>query len=46
VVLDDIIGTGPGDQIVVDGDIVEKPTWSTVALTGEADLIAKDTPTR
>ncbi len=44
VVLDDIIELGPGDQIVVDGDIVEE-TYLEVdesLLTGEADPIEKD----
>ena len=44
VVLDDIIELGPGDQIVVDGDIVEEATLEVdeSLLTGEADPIAKD----
>ncbi len=44
VVLDDIIELGPGDQIVVDGDIVEETNLEVdeSLLTGEADSIAKD----
>ncbi len=44
VVLDDIIELGPGDQIVVDGDIVEEANLEVdeSLLTGEADPIAKD----
>ncbi len=44
VVLDDIIELGPGDQIVVDGDIVEATNLEIdeSLLTGEADPIAKD----
>jgi cation-transporting P-type ATPase E len=44
VVLDDIIELGPGDQIVVDGDIVEETTLEVdeSLLTGEADPVAKD----
>jgi cation-transporting P-type ATPase E len=44
VVLDDIIELGPGDQIVVDGDIVEENNLEVdeSLLTGEADPIAKD----
>ena len=44
VVLDDIIELGPGDQIVVDGDIVEETNLEVdeSLLTGEADPIAKD----
>jgi cation-transporting ATPase E len=43
VVLDDIIELGPGDQIVVDGDIVEESSLEVdeSLLTGEADSIAK-----
>ena len=43
VVLDDIIELGPGDQIVVDGDIVEESSLEVdeSLLTGEADPIAK-----
>lgn len=44
VVLDDIIELGPGDQIVVDGVIVEDENLEIdeSLLTGEADPIAKD----
>ncbi|HKV20791.1 MAG TPA: cation-translocating P-type ATPase [Mycobacterium sp.] len=44
VVLDDIIELGPGDQIVVDGDVVEETNLEVdeSLLTGEADPIAKD----
>jgi len=44
VVLDDIIELGPGDQIVVDGEIVEEDNLEIdeSLLTGEADPIAKD----
>ena len=44
VVLDDIIELGPGDQIVVDGDIVEETNLEVdeSLLTGEADPIDKD----
>ncbi|MGV0642054.1 cation-translocating P-type ATPase [Mycolicibacterium sp. XJ2546] len=44
VVLDDIIELGPGDQIVVDGEIVEESNLEVdeSLLTGEADPIAKD----
>jgi cation-transporting P-type ATPase E len=44
VVLDDIIELGPGDQIVVDGEIVEEDNLEVdeSLLTGEADPIAKD----
>ena len=43
VVLDDIIELGPGDQIVVDGDVVEESSLEVdeSLLTGEADSIAK-----
>ena len=43
VVLDDIIELGPGDQIVVDGEIVEESSLEVdeSLLTGEADPIAK-----
>jgi cation-transporting P-type ATPase E len=43
VVLDDIIELGPGDQVVVDGDIVEEENLEVdeSLLTGEADPIAK-----
>lgn len=44
VVLDDIIELGPGDQIVVDGEVVEARSLEIdeSLLTGEADPIAKD----
>ena len=44
VVLHDIIELGPGDQIVVDGEIVEEANLEVdeSLLTGEADPIAKD----
>ena len=44
MVLDDIIELGPGDQIVVDGEIVEEANLEVdeSLLTGEADPIAKD----
>jgi len=44
VVLDDIIELGPGDQIVVDGDVVEETNLEVdeSLLTGEADPINKD----
>ncbi len=44
VVLDDIIELGPGDQIVVDGEILEESNLEVdeSLLTGEADSIAKD----
>jgi cation-transporting P-type ATPase E len=44
VVLDDIIELGPGDQIVVDGEIIEEANLEVdeSLLTGEADSIAKD----
>ncbi|MBI5338701.1 MAG: HAD-IC family P-type ATPase [Mycolicibacterium rufum] len=43
VVLDDVIELGPGDQIVVDGDILEAANLEVdeSLLTGEADPIAK-----
>ncbi|OBC01362.1 cation-translocating P-type ATPase [Mycobacterium sp. 852002-40037_SCH5390672] len=43
VVLDDIIELGPGDQVVVDGEIVEQANLEVdeSLLTGEADPIAK-----
>ncbi|MEE6175022.1 cation-translocating P-type ATPase [Mycobacterium sp. 050134] len=43
VVLDDIIELGPGDQVVVDGTIVEESTLEIdeSLLTGEADPITK-----
>jgi cation-transporting ATPase E len=44
VVLDDIIELGPGDQIVVDGAVIEDANLEVdeSLLTGEADPIAKD----
>ncbi|WP_101952075.1 cation-translocating P-type ATPase [Mycobacterium sp. 3519A] len=44
VVLDDVIEIGPGDQIVVDGEILEETNLEIdeSLLTGEADPIAKD----
>ncbi|RWA20185.1 cation-transporting ATPase [Mycolicibacterium elephantis DSM 44368] len=44
VVLDDIIELGPGDQIVVDGEVVEESNLEVdeSLLTGEADPVAKD----
>lgn len=44
VVLGDIIELGPGDQIVVDGDVVEMSDLEIdeSLLTGEADPISKD----
>ncbi|MGV0610456.1 cation-translocating P-type ATPase [Mycobacterium kansasii] len=44
VVLDDIIELGPGDQVVVDGEVVEDRNLEVdeSLLTGEADPIAKD----
>ncbi|MDO3636283.1 cation-translocating P-type ATPase [Mycolicibacterium arseniciresistens] len=44
VVLDDVIELGPGDQIVVDGDVIEEANLEVdeSLLTGEADPIAKD----
>ena len=44
VVLDDIIELGPGDQVVVDGEIVEETNLEVdeSLLTGEADPVAKD----
>ncbi|MBV9088461.1 MAG: cation-translocating P-type ATPase [Mycobacteriaceae bacterium] len=43
VVLDDVIELGPGDQIVVDGDVIEQANLEVdeSLLTGEADAIAK-----
>ncbi len=45
VVLDDVIEIGPGDQIVVDGELLETTTLEVdeSLLTGEADAIAKGT---
>jgi cation-transporting P-type ATPase E len=44
VALDDIIEIGPGDQIVVDGEVLEENNLEIdeSLLTGEADSIAKD----
>ena len=44
IVLDDIIELGPGDQIVVDGEVVEDANLEVdeSLLTGEADPIVKD----
>jgi cation-transporting ATPase E len=44
VVRDDVIELGPGDQIVVDGEVVEEQNLEVdeSLLTGEADPIAKD----
>ncbi|WP_409436526.1 cation-translocating P-type ATPase [Mycobacterium sp. SMC-14] len=44
VVLDDVIELGPGDQIVVDGEVVESADLEIdeSLLTGEADPIGKD----
>ncbi len=44
VVLDDIIEVGPGDQIVVDGEVLEENNLEVdeSLLTGEADPMAKD----
>lgn len=44
VVLDDIIELGPGDQIVVDGEVVEAQNLEIdeSLLTGEADPVAKE----
>lgn len=44
VVLDDVIELGPGEQIVVDGEILEESNLEVdeSLLTGEADPIAKD----
>jgi cation-transporting ATPase E len=43
VVLDDVIEIGPGDQIVVDGEVLEATALEIdeSLLTGEADAIAK-----
>lgn len=43
VVLDDVIELGPGDQIVVDGDVLEQVNLEVdeSLLTGEADPIVK-----
>ncbi len=45
VVRDDVIELGPGDQVVVDGVVVEEHNLEIdeSLLTGEADPIAKDT---
>jgi cation-transporting ATPase E len=44
VVLDDVIEIGPGDQIVVDGEVLEENNLEVdeSLLTGEADTISKD----
>ncbi len=44
VVLDDVIELGPGDQIVVDGEVLEEANLEVdeSLLTGEADPMAKD----
>jgi cation-transporting P-type ATPase E len=44
VVLDDVIELGPGDQIVVDGEVLEESNLEVdeSLLTGEADAMAKD----
>jgi cation-transporting ATPase E len=44
VVLDDVIELGPGDQIVVDGEVLEGDNLEVdeSLLTGEADPIGKD----
>ncbi|UVO12400.1 cation-translocating P-type ATPase [Mycobacterium sp. SVM_VP21] len=44
VVLDDVIELGPGDQIVVDGEVMESSDLEVdeSLLTGEADPIGKD----
>ncbi|MDT5174770.1 MAG: cation-transporting P-type ATPase [Mycobacterium sp.] len=44
VVRDDVIELGPGDQIVVDGEVIEELNLEVdeSLLTGEADPIAKD----
>lgn len=44
VVLDDVIEIGPGDQIVVDGEVLEENNLEVdeSLLTGEAEPIAKD----
>ena len=44
MVLDDVIELGPGDQIVVDGDLLEEDNLEVdeSLLTGEADPIDKD----
>ncbi|MEE6137080.1 cation-translocating P-type ATPase [Mycobacterium sp. 050128] len=44
VVLDDVIELGPGDQIVVDGQVLEEDNLEVdeSLLTGEADPIGKD----
>jgi cation-transporting P-type ATPase E len=44
VVLDDVIEIGPGDQIVVDGAVIEENNLEVdeSLLTGEADPIVKD----
>jgi cation-transporting P-type ATPase E len=44
VVLDDVIELGPGDQIVVDGEVLEEANLEVdeSLLTGEADPVDKD----
>ncbi|MCG7593150.1 HAD-IC family P-type ATPase [Mycobacterium sp. PSTR-4-N] len=44
VVLDDLIELGPGDQIIVDGDVVDAANLEVdeSLLTGEADAITKN----
>jgi cation-transporting ATPase E len=44
LVLDDIVEVGPGDQIVVDGEVIEESYLEVdeSLLTGEADPVAKD----
>ena len=44
VVLDDIIELGPGDQVVVDGEVIEEKGLEVdeSLLTGEADPVNKD----
>jgi cation-transporting P-type ATPase E len=44
VVLDDVVELGPGDQIVVDGDVLEESNLEVdeSLLSGEADPIDKD----
>jgi cation-transporting ATPase E len=44
VVLDDVIEIGPGDQIVVDGEVLEENSLEVdeSLLTGEADPMVKD----
>lgn len=44
VVLDDVIELGPGDQVVVDGEVLEEDNLEVdeSLLTGESDPIGKD----